>query len=173
MNRRVLVKNAEAVSPVIAIILMVAITVVLAGVLYVWVMTMAPGSEEQAPTNVAIQLRDVQTVDLNASNTSQKIAVLDLQRESLPWSNIDIMVSRDGASWVNVKTSASTLGLATVTCPTGSGSDQDSTSWEVGESVIIREGGTNWDPLQYPRIYVKVIWKPTKAEIYNNYVQVA
>ena len=34
-------KNDEAVSPVIAIILMVAITVVLAGVLYMWVISMA------------------------------------------------------------------------------------------------------------------------------------
>lgn len=37
-------KNEEAVSPVIAVILMVAITVVLAGVLYVWVTSLADTS---------------------------------------------------------------------------------------------------------------------------------
>ena len=37
--------NEEAVSPVIAIILMVAITVVLAGVLYMWVISLADTSE--------------------------------------------------------------------------------------------------------------------------------
>ena len=38
-------KNEEAVSPVIAIILMVAITVVLAGVLYMWVISLADTDE--------------------------------------------------------------------------------------------------------------------------------
>ena len=38
-------KNEDAVSPVIAIILMVAITVVLAGVLYVWVTSLADTGE--------------------------------------------------------------------------------------------------------------------------------
>jgi len=39
-------KNEEAVSPVIAIILMVAITVVLAGVLYMWVISLADTDED-------------------------------------------------------------------------------------------------------------------------------
>ncbi len=39
-------KNDEAVSPVIAIILMVAITVVLAGVLYMWVISMVDPNEK-------------------------------------------------------------------------------------------------------------------------------
>jgi len=43
---RKMIKQEEAVSPVIAIILMVAITVVLAGVLYMWVMSLANVREE-------------------------------------------------------------------------------------------------------------------------------
>lgn len=39
-------KDVRAVSPVIAIILMVAITVVLASVLYVWVMSLVPDPDE-------------------------------------------------------------------------------------------------------------------------------
>ena len=42
-------KNIKAVSPVIATILMVAVTVVLAAVLYVMVIGMDPGSTELAP----------------------------------------------------------------------------------------------------------------------------
>ena len=38
--------NEEAVSPVIATILMVAITVVLAGVLYVWASSLAEGNAQ-------------------------------------------------------------------------------------------------------------------------------
>ncbi|UCH88127.1 MAG: type IV pilin N-terminal domain-containing protein [Thermoplasmata archaeon] len=49
----------DAVSPVIAIILMVAITVVLASILYVWVMSMSDTEEkvEQFPT-LEITLKD-------------------------------------------------------------------------------------------------------------------
>ena len=39
-------RNEEAVSPVIATILMVAITVVLAGVLYVWASSLAEGNTD-------------------------------------------------------------------------------------------------------------------------------
>ena len=39
-------RNEEAVSPVIATILMVAITVVLAGVLYVWASQLAEGNTD-------------------------------------------------------------------------------------------------------------------------------
>ena len=39
-------RNEEAVSPVIATILMVAITVVLAGVLYVWASSLAEGNAD-------------------------------------------------------------------------------------------------------------------------------
>ena len=49
-------KNDEAVSPVIAIILMVAITVVLAGVLYMWVSSLA--RIEEGPDIVAFSLQD-------------------------------------------------------------------------------------------------------------------
>ena len=41
----------EAVSPVIATILMVAITVVLAGVLFVWANSLAEGNQTDGPTS--------------------------------------------------------------------------------------------------------------------------
>ena len=43
---KLIAKNENAVSPVIAIILMVAITVVLAGVLYMWVMSLADTDQD-------------------------------------------------------------------------------------------------------------------------------
>lgn len=52
MMKKMWKKNSKAVSPVIATILMVAITVVLAAVLYVMVMGMSGGDEENAPTGV-------------------------------------------------------------------------------------------------------------------------
>ncbi len=50
-------KNDEAVSPVIAIILMVAITVVLAGVLYLWVTDLA-GNQDDAVKPMAFKVYD-------------------------------------------------------------------------------------------------------------------
>ncbi|MDE0575249.1 MAG: type IV pilin, partial [Candidatus Poseidoniales archaeon] len=44
-------KNEQAVSPVIATILMVAITVVLAGVLYVWANSLAADQPESGTRN--------------------------------------------------------------------------------------------------------------------------
>ena len=43
------IKNKEAVSPVIGVILMVAITVILAAVIYVWVSGFIGGGAKQAP----------------------------------------------------------------------------------------------------------------------------
>ena len=51
MNKNMENKNDEAVSPVIATILMVAITVVLAGVLYVWANSLASDQPESGSLN--------------------------------------------------------------------------------------------------------------------------
>ena len=55
--RRMFKKDDDGVSPVVAVIIMVAITVVLAGVLYIWVSnTMQAGGlgKESAPTAIFI-----------------------------------------------------------------------------------------------------------------------
>ena len=51
MVRDILAEDDEAVSPVIATILMVAITVVLAGVLYVWANSLASDQPESGSLN--------------------------------------------------------------------------------------------------------------------------
>jgi flagellin-like protein len=57
MQRRI-VKDEQAVSPVIAVILMVAITVVLAAVLYVWAMSFPEGTTKYAPIGSMIVSED-------------------------------------------------------------------------------------------------------------------
>ncbi len=70
MQRRI-VKDEQAVSPVIAVILMVAITVVLAAVLYVWASSFLGGTTKNAPTGSMIASEDgsgvwtVQIVKIN------------------------------------------------------------------------------------------------------------
>ncbi|MBI20544.1 MAG: hypothetical protein CMB73_08250, partial [Euryarchaeota archaeon] len=58
-------RNEEAVSPVIATILMVAITVVLAGVLYVWASSLAEGN-----TDGDLTLYDISAVDAGGDVTT-------------------------------------------------------------------------------------------------------
>lgn len=57
MKRRI-VNDEQAVSPVIAVILMVAITVVLAAVLYVWASSFLGGTTKNAPTGSMIASSD-------------------------------------------------------------------------------------------------------------------
>ena len=65
-------KDEEGVSPVIAVILMVAITVVLAAVLYVWAASFLDGTGENAPfgtfqTIVVGDDRAVRVIKLSSS----------------------------------------------------------------------------------------------------------
>ena len=86
MQRRI-VKDEQAVSPVIAVILMVAITVVLAAVLYVWASSFLGGTTKNAPTGSMIASEDgsgvwtVQIVKINpqVSVNSVHWYLLDVQ----------------------------------------------------------------------------------------------
>ena len=70
MNRRI-INNEEAVSPVIAVILMVAITVVMAAVLYAWLGGIIGGSPKSPPTgsmmveNVGTDVWKVSIIKMN------------------------------------------------------------------------------------------------------------
>ena len=85
MQRRI-VKDEQAVSPVIAVILIVAITVVLAAVLYVWASSFY-GTTKNAPTGSMIASEDgsgvwtVQIVKINpqVSVNSVHWYLLDVQ----------------------------------------------------------------------------------------------
>ena len=86
MKRRI-VNDEQAVSPVIAVILMVAITVVLAAVLYVWASSFLGGTTKNAPTGSMIASEDgsgvwtIQIVKLNpqVSVNSVHWYLLDVQ----------------------------------------------------------------------------------------------
>jgi flagellin-like protein len=86
MQRRI-VKDEQAVSPVIAVILMVAITVVLAAVLYVWAMSFLDPTTKSAPTGSLMASEDgsgvwtVQIVKISPqpSINSVKWYLLDVQ----------------------------------------------------------------------------------------------
>ena len=89
-------KDAEAVSPVIATILMVAITVVLAAVLYVMVLGFGGGGG-QTPTA---------TFDKQTITAGKKIIVLSMSRADVSWDDITVQLADSGtgaATWLPTK----------------------------------------------------------------------
>ena len=119
-------RNDEAVSPVIATILMVAITVVLAGVLYVWAANLA-----ESNTSGDFEPRSFE-IDDHPDNTG-KVIVTMTSGADLSWSGVVVTASVDGLA-------ADTLGecdaQTTENCWT-KGNDNDATAWNVGEAVTI------------------------------------
>ncbi len=85
-------KNDEAVSPVIATILMVAITVVLAGVLYVWASDLANNNQEDSPDLYQYSASD--HTDVPDSGTDDSLFVLQFSRapKDLNWANLNVQI---------------------------------------------------------------------------------
>ncbi|UCH90113.1 MAG: type IV pilin N-terminal domain-containing protein [Thermoplasmata archaeon] len=83
-------RDEEAVSPVIAIILMVAITVVLASVLYVWVMNLAD-TEGEAGGFPSIE---VKIYDLGTS-AQDKVTIKHIQGDPLTWGDYKIIIKNN------------------------------------------------------------------------------
>ena len=127
-------KNEQAVSPVIATILMVAITVVLAGVLYVWANSLAADQPESGT-------RNSYTADDAAASTS---ASTDDTLMSIRWQHAE-----DDLNWAFVVMKLS-VGDNTYDCSTD-GSEEcsigqdgsDDSVWETGEFLMLSESGTD------------------------------
>ena len=118
-------RNDEAVSPVIATILMVAITVVLAGVLYVWAANLA-----ESNTDGSLELYTFSGQDAPGSDGAV-IMTMD-SGSDLGWASITIKASVDGAASVTVDQCASG---ETDNC--WSSTDSDADNWNVGEAITV------------------------------------
>ena len=119
-------RNDEAVSPVIATILMVAITVVLAGVLYVWAANLA-----ESNTDGSLELYTFSGADAPGSDGAV-IMTMD-NGADLGWASITIKASVDGAASVTVDQCAAG---ETDNCWTSSDTD-DTTAWNTGEAITV------------------------------------
>ena len=127
-------KNEQAVSPVIATILMVAITVVLAGVLYVWANSLAADQPESGTRN------SYTADDASASTSANTDDVLI----SVRWQHAE-----DDLNWAFVVMKLS-VGDSTYDCSTAGdqecsiGQDgSDDALWETGEFLTLSESGSD------------------------------
>ena len=122
-------KNEEAVSPVIATILMVAITVVLAGVLYVWASDLASSNQSDGPSMYVLSAAD------HADNVEDDAGLMTLtfgNGNDLDWALVQIEIIKE-----SVPTTCSNPEGSGNTCVATQHGGADGTSWEKGETIII------------------------------------
>ena len=118
-------RNDEAVSPVIATILMVAITVVLAGVLYVWAANLA-----ESNTDGSLELYTFSGADAPGDDGGV-IMTMDTGKD-LGWASITIKASVNGAASSTVPACD---GAVVEDC--WSSTDADTASWNSGEAITV------------------------------------
>ena len=126
-------RNEEAVSPVIATILMVAITVVLAGVLYVWASSLADDSTGGGLDTYQFSDRDA-TGSMSESGGDGLVHVAMTQGDDLSWAVLKVSIVIDGG--------------ASMTCDVAPGdadsactyTTDDDNTWSTSEEITISEG---------------------------------
>ncbi len=156
-------KDENAVSPVIAVILMVAITVVLAGVLYVWVTSLTDLGSERTPTSYF----NLENMDELNSTVGQNLTMLSHRSgDKINWVDMRILISNDGETFsiINFEVEEPTLKVI-MTKGTNIGKD---TQFEVLERIYFKEGLGNWDP--FNDFYLKIIHRPSKSTIFDSKV---
>ena len=129
-------KNDEAVSPVIATILMVAITVVLAGVLYVWASDLASQNQGDGPSMYTITAVDhTDEVEADAGLMSLTFG----NGEDLDWALVQIEVVKDSVPYTC--DNADATAASTNKCTTAQHGGEEDTHWEKGETLIVSSNG--------------------------------
>ena len=128
--------NDEAVSPVIATILMVAITVVLAGVLFVWASSLADTNTDGELTLYQFGAEDANG-DTTAGTEDNLVRVTMSQGGDLNWANVQVKISVNNGAPVTCDNPGATGGACSLV-EFGATSDQD---WSVGDGVTIVESG--------------------------------
>ena len=131
-------RNDEAVSPVIATILMVAITVVLAGVLYVWAASLAEGNTDGNLALYAFGGEDA-TGSVTEGSNDDLVRITMSQGGNINWASISVKISVDNsAPQTCANNNESSEGSPCHLVEFGDASD---TFWSVGDGVTIVESG--------------------------------
>ena len=129
-------RNEEAVSPVNATILMVAITVVLAGVLYVWASSLAEDNTDGNLALYAFSGKDAQGTP--GTGTADNLIMLTMdQGGDINWAAVSVKLAIDGAAPVTCDNPGGEGGV----CSLVEFGNTDDQVWSVGDGVTIAESG--------------------------------
>lgn len=122
--------NDSGVSPVIAVILMVAITVVLAGVLYLWVSSLADTDEGAETLNVKAEAY----ADSNVADVDK--VVIEVIGGTITWGDYKVTVA--GEQWYTATASGS-AGDSVTFYDEGAGAPADAEpGFDVGNELTIK-----------------------------------
>ena len=128
-------RNEETVSPVIATILMVAITVVLAGVLYVWASSLAEGNTDGNLALYAMSGKDAQGSP--GTGTADNLIMLTMdQGGDINWAAVSVKLAIDGAAPVTCDNPGVE---GTSVCSLVEFGNTDDQVWSVGDGVTVVE----------------------------------
>ena len=154
-------QNEEAVSPVIATILMVANTVVLAGVLYVWASQLAEGNTDGDFSMYDFEVNSAGTTLSTASGEALVYVSLDAG-EDLSWSTVIVQMKADGGVYVECTNPDKVAGTG---CDIA---DNDDGKWAFGEEVTISEGSDDTCSSGTCEVQVKILDRSTNKLIYES-----
>ena len=146
-------KNEQAVSPVIATILMVAITVVLAGVLYVWANSLASeGTDTTASTLNTYTSTDADDAANDATGADDTLIRMQMTgSDDLAWSFVSITLSVGD----NIYTCSVTAGDDCVITQSAGSNDN---AWEPGEYIFLSEDAAEICSAQGCEVGISVIY---------------
>ena len=129
-------RNDEAVSPVIATILMVAITVVLAGVLYVWASSLA-GDSAGGSLDAYTFAKDDAAGTMSDAGGEPLVEISMTQGTDLNWAMLKVSIKVDGGTPISCGDADSDAACTWAAFEDASGNDQ---AWEASEGITISEG---------------------------------
>jgi flagellin-like protein len=129
-------KNEQAVSPVIATILMVAITVVLAGVLYVWANNLAAEGTDTSMHTLNTYSADDANGGVSSGTGDNLIMMQMTGKDTLSWTFVRMQIT------VGDNVYKCSIAGADPCEITQQGGDI-SNSWEPGEYVLLTENGVD------------------------------
>jgi len=134
-------RNEEAVSPVIATILMVAITVVLAGVLYVWASSLADDSKGGGLDKYNFEARDAGGTMSDAGGEDLVYIKMTGADEPLSWSVLKVTITvenSDGEMGPSLTCVEADKDDGSAPCVWSTTSTAN--AWEVSDEITISEG---------------------------------
>lgn len=127
----------NAVSPVIATILMVAITVVLAGTLYVWAAGLAESNTDGTLSLYTFDAKEAPSLPTEATDDNLAIITMS-QGQDTTWAVLSVKLSINGAA----STTCAVPGQSDGSCVVVDSSNE-ANIWSVGEDVTVLENGAD------------------------------
>ncbi len=157
--------QAEALSPIVSTILLVAIVLALTGIFYIWLMSSQQQSmQRQNVPTVLFETRNADEV-LSTAKHDQQIATVTLLEGRIELASIRVLISADGTHYRDYENFHLHPNSERVS------------EWNAGESLIVTEDGVPSAMLDidgdWPsdHFYVRIVYTPADKVVYDDYAE--